>query len=155
MLTTLKYYILSFLLLTCLSYATEELREPSLSPRSVKLKRPSNALGLTTVHIASLVFSGESGGATEIPIHGLYRLCNTSEQELEALRDFVLTHNDRVTVKIQEKNQPDMCETTLKLSLWPPEIDETTANFMLTIRKVLQSKPTKSPKKETSKLLVK
>ena len=105
------------------------------------------------MHVASLVFRGKNGGDTEIPNYGRYRLCSTSEQELEALKDFFLTHNNEniVIMKTQENSQLGMCDTILKLSTWPTEMDENTTNLMLTIRKVLQDKPPKSSKKSPFK----
>ncbi len=137
MLKNFKYFLLLFFLSTSLGHSSPELDETALSPRSLKLRRPPNALGLTVVLVASLVLSGENGSATEIPNSGTYKLCKATA-DIDAFKDFLLRPQSQDVVITKIGNEPK--EITLEIYEWNTEKDENTNHFIFTICKVPDKK---------------
>ena len=137
MLKNFRYFMLLFFFCTSFGYPSAKFDEPTLSPRSLKLRRPQNALGLTLELTASLVLSGENGSATEIPNHGTYKLFNP-KTDINILTDFLMTTAAQDIVIVQKENEAD--RITLEIYKWDPEQNENSDHFTFTICKVLNAK---------------
>lgn len=150
MLKILKYSTLLILVSFSLSFASTEFYEQPYSPRSSRLKRPSNFANLTSVQIASIILDGENGKGTHISDYGTYRLSPSSFNE-NALTNFLLATNsqDVVIRQTSQGNELDPKAITLEIYNWnDTEKDLDINHFIFTICKIPQHKSKKKNKKK-------